>query len=65
LEIKQYSSRSSLVSLTRDDLVIFNNALNEALNGVSIEEFETRMGYTKEEVEERLETISNLLELMV
>jgi len=39
--------------------------LNEALNGVSIEEFETRMGYTKEEVEERLETISNLLELMV
>jgi hypothetical protein len=48
LEIKQYSSRSSLVSLNRDDLVVLNNALNEVLNGISVNEFETRMGYTKE-----------------
>ena len=39
-----------LVELTKDDLGIINNALNEVCNGIDLEgEFDTRMGCTLEE----------------
>jgi len=39
-----------LVELTKDELGIINNALNEVCNGIDLEgEFETRMGCTVEE----------------
>lgn len=38
------------VELTKDELGIINNALNEVCNGVSLEgEFDTRMGCSVEE----------------
>lgn len=39
-----------LLELTKDELGIINNALNEVCNGVDLEgEFDTRMGCTVEE----------------
>ena len=39
-----------LVELTKDELGIINNALNEVCNGIDLEgEFDTRMGCTVEE----------------
>lgn len=39
-----------IVELTKDELEIINNALNEVCNGIQLEgEFETRMGCTVEE----------------
>jgi hypothetical protein len=39
-----------LVELTKDELSIINNALNEVCNGIDLErEFDTRMGCTVEE----------------
>jgi hypothetical protein len=39
-----------LVELTKDELGIINNALNEVCNGIELEgEFDTRMGCTVEE----------------
>ena len=39
-----------VVELTKDELGIINNALNEVCNGINLEgEFDTRMGCTVEE----------------
>ena len=38
------------VELTKDELLIINNALNEVCNGIDLEgEFDTRMGCSVEE----------------
>jgi hypothetical protein len=39
-----------LIELTKDELQIINNALNEVCNGIDLEgEFDTRMGCTVDE----------------
>jgi hypothetical protein len=41
------------LNFTREDLVIINNALNEVVNGVSLDddEFQTRLGYSRAKAE--------------
>lgn len=54
--------RSMKVELTKDELGIINNALNEVCNGIGLEgEFDTRMGCTVEEARELLAKIRTLL----
>jgi hypothetical protein len=49
---------SMKVELTRDELGIINNALNEVCNGVDLDgEFDTRMGCTVEEARDLLAKI--------
>ena len=49
---------SMKVELTKDELGIINNALNEVCNGIDLEgEFDTRMGCTVEEAREFLAKI--------
>ena len=49
------------VELTKDELGIINNALNEVCNGIDLEgEFGTRMGCTVEEARELLAKIHTL-----
>jgi hypothetical protein len=46
------------VELTKDELGIINNALNEVCNGIDLEgEFDTRMGCTVEKARELLAKI--------
>jgi hypothetical protein len=46
------------VELTKDELGIINNALNEVCNGIHLEgEFDTRMGCTVEEARALLSKI--------
>jgi hypothetical protein len=49
---------------TRDELVIINNALNEICNGLSLEddEFQTRIGYTREAARKVLGKVAKALE---
>ncbi len=51
------------VNLTRADLLLINNALNEVCNGVHIEDFEfqTRLGVSREEASALLRRISERL----
>jgi hypothetical protein len=50
-----------IVELTKDELRIVNNALNEVCNGIDLEgEFETRMGCSVEEARELLTKIHAL-----
>jgi hypothetical protein len=41
------------LNLTREELVIINNALNEVVNGISLDddEFQTRLGYSRAKAE--------------
>ncbi|SCA58806.1 hypothetical protein AB751O23_AP_00160 [Chlamydiales bacterium SCGC AB-751-O23] len=50
------------VSLSVDELIIINNSLNEVCNGLDIWEFETRMGFSKEEVSKLLEKVNALVD---
>ncbi len=46
------------IELTKDEIEIINNALNEVCNGIDLEgEFETRMGCTVEEGRALLEKV--------
>jgi hypothetical protein len=51
-----------LVELTKDELGIINNALNEVCNGIDLEgEFDIRMGCTVEEGRAVLAKIQSLV----
>jgi len=61
LKIKQTAKSSASVSFTEAELVLINNALNEALNGLDVAEFDTRLGASRQEAEELLHRIALLL----
>ena len=50
------------VTLTADEILMLNQALNEVANGVQISdaEFETRIGFTRTEVRELLAKVGAL-----
>lgn len=51
-------------ALTRDELMIINNALNEVCNGLSFhdDEFQTRIGYSREMARKVLGKIAKALQ---
>ena len=51
------------IALSREELILINNALNEVCNGVDIPdwEFQTRLGRSREEVRDLLAKIADLL----
>jgi hypothetical protein len=54
-------AESTPLALTRDELVIINNALNEVCNGLAIEddEFQTRIGYSRAMALDVLKKVAN------
>jgi hypothetical protein len=64
MEIVETSDEGAVLRLTRDDLRVLNNALNEVLHGPeAIEgwEFETRVGVHRGEAEDLLKSIAKAL----
>ena len=64
MEIIDANREQSHISLSRDELLIVNAALNEVCNGISIFEFETRIGADRKQVSAILENIRLLLDKM-
>ena len=60
MEIIESTKDKMTVSLSSTELIIINNALNEICNGVDIPEFETRLGYSREQVGKLLDQIHSL-----
>jgi hypothetical protein len=52
VHVYQTAKSSASVSLTRAELVLLNNALNDVLNALNIPEFDTRLGASRQEAEE-------------
>lgn len=49
MTIHEVQDQQFTVTLSRNELVILNNALNEICNGIDAPEFETRIGATMED----------------
>ena len=49
------------INATIDEMRMLNNALNEVCHGIDLEEFQTRLGYSRKKVEEVLEQINRLV----
>jgi hypothetical protein len=56
--------KTSPPALTREELVIINNALNEICNGLPLgdDEFQTRIGYSREQARKVLGKVAKALE---
>lgn len=50
------------ISLSLEEMLVVNAALNEICNGIEVFEFETRIGKTREWVADLLEEVGNILD---
>jgi hypothetical protein len=64
MDVIDSSAERSHISVTREELLIVNNALNEVCNGIEVFEFETRIGESPERVAALLNEIGALLDRM-
>jgi hypothetical protein len=55
---------SASISLTKAELIVLKNSLNEVLNGIHLSEFQTRLGVSREAAHELLTQIESLLDTM-
>jgi hypothetical protein len=59
--VLQIEGGQARVELTKNELIIFNNALNEVCNALDQSEFSTRMGVEPEEARALLRNVSTAL----
>ena len=64
MHIEQVKKETTTISLSKEELVILNNALNEVCNGLDLNEFSTRMGAERENVDELLSEIGKVIDAM-
>lgn len=64
MNIINFSGGSADLNITHDELLILNNALNEVCNGITLSEFQTRIGSKRNDVLVLLETVGSLLNKM-
>lgn len=64
MQVIDVAAMRSQIDLGRDELSILNNALNEVCNGISLFEFETRIGATRDRAAGLLKEIRSLLDEM-
>ena len=64
MDVVQITSDTAQITLSRAELIVLNNALNEVCNGIDVFEFGARIGVTREEATLLLTRISSLTEQM-
>jgi len=62
MRVERTPDQEFLVWLDRDELVTFNNALNEVCNGMDVWEFSTRMGSQRDRAIELLTQLKRALD---
>jgi hypothetical protein len=62
VEVHDLNEKSVRLSLSAGELVLLNNALNEIVNGIDLERFDTRLGASREEAQKLLAQFSMLLD---
>jgi hypothetical protein len=61
MKLERKETRDATVRLSRHELVMLNNALNEVCNGLDLDEFSIRMGAEIGEVEALLEEVGSII----
>ena len=64
MQIEQVEKEITTIRLSQEEVVIINNALNEVCNGLDINEFSTRIGASRVNVEELLFQIGKIIDAM-
>ncbi|MGS2644352.1 hypothetical protein [Streptosporangium sp. LJ11] len=61
MEINAITEDEVVVILSRDDVSLINNALNEVCNGIHLDDADlhTRMGFRRDEIQAILKTINH------
>lgn len=59
--IRAENPNQFVIELDRDELVVLNNALNEACDAIDDREFSTRLGISREAAESLLDQINQAL----
>ncbi|MEH1992006.1 hypothetical protein [Nostoc sp.] len=64
MQIEQVEKEITTIRLSQEEVVIINNALNEVCNGLYLNEFSTRIGASRANVEELLFQIGKIIDAM-
>ena len=64
MQIEQVEKEITTIRLSQEEVVIINNALNEVCNGLDLNEFSTRVGASRANVEELLFQIGKIIDAM-
>lgn len=62
MELLAVIKQQADIRVTEDELLILNSALNEVCNGISVSEFDTRIGATRDDVASLLKKIGQTLD---
>lgn len=62
MELVKLEGRGAVVTLNESEILVLNAALNEVCNGINVQEFDTRIGSSKESVANLLGNISRVLD---
>ncbi len=62
MELVKLEGRGAVVTLNESELLVLNAALNEVCNAINVQEFDTRIGSSKESVANLLGKISRVLD---
>ncbi|AVF37735.1 hypothetical protein [Rahnella sikkimica] len=62
MELVNLEGRSAVVILNESELLVLNAALNEICNGIDVQEFDTRIGSSKECVAGLLGEVGRVLD---
>jgi hypothetical protein len=62
MKVISRQSGGATIELSRHELVMLNNSMNETLNEIDEEEFETRVGATSDEVQALLVEVHKLID---
>lgn len=65
MDVISVAGKQAQLTLGENELLILNSALNEICNGISVPEFETRIGASKEEACTLLSQIGCILDNMI
>jgi hypothetical protein len=62
MDVRDQTDSNDIVELSRCELWLINNALNEVRNRLHVPEFHTRLGATRNEAEVLLDQVHRLVE---
>lgn len=62
MEVKLIDQKQAILSLDIKDLLILHSAMNEICNGISVPEFDTRIGVSKDAALTLLKEIGRILD---
>lgn len=62
MKVEQIEGSHAKIQFSVEDLALLNNSLNEVCNGIHVDEFELRLGTSREYAKKMLEQLGQLVD---